>query len=90
VLVGVIDEMVQMTERIDHDVEANHAQEADDEHLNKLAQQVTIDDFRHKDKSLASAAKPNYQKQAPPPASLHIHGTGATKVSHVNFADNTR
>jgi hypothetical protein len=47
VLAGVVDEVVEVAEGIDHDVQPDETQQADDEHLDELAQHVAIDDRGH-------------------------------------------
>ena len=46
-LAGVIDEVVEVAEGIDHDVQPDEAHQADHEHLDELAQHVAIDDRGH-------------------------------------------
>ena len=45
--VGVVDEVVEMAEGVDHDVQPGEAQEADHQHLHELAQHVAVDDRGH-------------------------------------------
>ena len=47
VLVGVIDEVVEVAEGIDHDVQPDQAEQADHQHLHELAQHVAVDDRGH-------------------------------------------
>ena len=47
VLVGVVDEVVEVAEGIDHDVQPDEAQKADDQHLHELTQHVAVDDRGH-------------------------------------------
>ena len=42
-----VDEMVEVPERIDNDVQASHAQKANQEHLDKLAKEIPVDGFSH-------------------------------------------
>src|SRR5689334_21179164 len=73
VLAGVVDEVVEVAEGIDHDVQPDQAHQADDEHLDELAQQVAINDREHAKRetmacvtdvaNLASAARPHQLAQ---------------------------
>ncbi|MFO0791454.1 MAG: hypothetical protein U0805_18495 [Pirellulales bacterium] len=47
VLVAIVEEVIQMAERIDHDVQPNEAHQADNEHLNELPQHVAVNDREH-------------------------------------------
>ena len=54
VLAGVVDEVVEVAEGIDHDVQPDETQQADDEHLDELAQHVAIDDRGHVEQGAGS------------------------------------
>ena len=47
-LLGVVDEMIEMAEGVDHDVETDEAHQADHKDLDELAQHVAVDNRGHR------------------------------------------